>query len=51
MPTYSLKIELARQRQYMEHSLGVLKEKALKGEERMKAEIQKKVSENAALVT
>ena len=43
-------MELARQRQYMEHSLDILKQKALRGEERMKIDVQKKVTENASLI-
>jgi len=43
--------ELARQRQYMEHSLGILKQKAIRGEERMKADVQRKVTENATLIS
>lgn len=34
----------------MEHSLGILKQKAIKGEERMKADVQRKVTENATLI-
>lgn len=34
----------------MEHSITVLKEKAIRGEERLKQDVQKKVSENANLI-
>lgn len=43
-------VELARQRQYMEHSLNILKQKASRAEERMKTDVQKKVFENSALI-
>ncbi|PRP79546.1 WD repeat-containing protein 65 [Planoprotostelium fungivorum] len=43
--------ELARQRQYMEHSLGILKDKALRGEQRLKTDVQRKVSENTSLIS
>ena len=42
--------ELARQRQYMEHSLGILKQKAVRSEERMKSDVQRKVTENSSLI-
>ncbi len=42
--------ELARQRQYMEHSLNIMKDKSIRGEERMKTDVQRKVQENAALI-
>jgi hypothetical protein len=34
----------------MEHSLGILKQKASRGEERLKEDVQRKVSENATLI-
>jgi len=43
--------ELARQREYMEHSLGILKEKSGRSEERMKGDVQRKVGENQALIS
>jgi chromosome segregation ATPase len=42
--------ELARQRQYMEHSLGILKQKNFRSEERLKKDVQKKVGENSDLI-
>eukprot|EP01112_Ceratiomyxa_fruticulosa_P023007 TRINITY_DN8624_c0_g1_i1.p1 TRINITY_DN8624_c0_g1~~TRINITY_DN8624_c0_g1_i1.p1 ORF type:complete len:492 (+),score=135.23 TRINITY_DN8624_c0_g1_i1:2-1477(+) len=43
--------ELARQRQYMERSMGILKQKATHGEKRGKIEVHRKVAENAALIS
>lgn len=35
----------------MEHSLGILKDKAVRGEQRLKGDVQRKVSENTSLIS
>lgn len=42
--------ELERQREYMEHALTVLRSKAVKGETRLKYDIQRRITENIQLI-
>jgi len=43
--------ELARQRQYMEKSLNIMKQKVQRSDDRNRVDVQRKVSENASLIS